>query len=136
MIEGTPHPTCHVSCVMCHVSCVKCHVSCVTCRMLLVTCHVPLKKYFFHTFDFFDFFKTYFFFYILLDKVVKLVGKGSVINWTTLSITILQNYLNLIRLAKVGLCQRFLSTFKTQLFNPSLLIALLIFTLPHLFWSI
>ena len=45
---------CHVSCVMCHVSCVMCHVS-------RVTSHTKKKKK-------------------KKDKVVKLVGGGSVIN--------------------------------------------------------
>ena len=48
-----------MSCVMCHVSCVMCHVSHVTCP-----CHMS------------HFFSSSFF----SDKVVKLIGGGSVIN--------------------------------------------------------
>ena len=47
---------------MCHVSRVMCHVSCVTCHVLRVTCHVSIFLIFF------------------LDKVVNLIGGGSVIN--------------------------------------------------------
>ena len=49
---------CHVSHVTCHVSCVTCHVSHVMCHMSHVTC-----KIFFYS-----------------DKVVRLIGGGSVIN--------------------------------------------------------
>ena len=46
---------------MCHLSCVTCHVSHVTCHVSHVTCHMShVKKKF--------------------DKVVELVGGGSVIN--------------------------------------------------------
>ena len=41
--EGSPPPTCHMSCVTCHLShasCVTCHMSKVTCRMSCVTCHM------------------------------------------------------------------------------------------------
>ena len=57
--------TCHVSHVTCHVSCVMCHVSHVTCHMSHVKCN-----------------KSHFFF---SDKLVKLVGGGSVINGAILS---------------------------------------------------
>ena len=53
---------CHVSCVMCHVSCVMCHVSRVTCHVSHITCQDFLFLFFFS------------------DKVVKLIGGGSVIN--------------------------------------------------------
>ena len=54
------HVMCHVKCqVTCHVTC---HVTCqVTCHMSHVTCHMS-------------------FFFFFLDKVVKLIGGGSVIN--------------------------------------------------------
>ena len=57
-----------MSCVMCHMSPVTCHVSRITCHMS----HVK-KNYIY----------IYFFLIILqkkLDKVVELVGGGSVIN--------------------------------------------------------
>ena len=52
--------TCPMSCVICHISRVRCHVSHVTCHMSQVTCH--------------------YFYLFFSDKVVKLVGGGSVIN--------------------------------------------------------
>ena len=51
------HIMCHMSYVTCHVSHVMCHTSC-------VTCHVS------HVFSII----------IFLDKVLELVGGGSVIN--------------------------------------------------------
>ena len=54
------HVTCHMLHVTCHMSCVMCHMSRVTCYMSHVTCH--------------------FFLLLFLDKVVKLIGGGSVIN--------------------------------------------------------
>ena len=51
---------------MCHVSCVMCHVSYVTCHVSHITCHMS------HV--------TIFFFLFFSDKVVKLIGGGSVIN--------------------------------------------------------
>ena len=52
---------CPMSCVMCHVTChVTCHVSHVMCHVSRVTCH-----------------NLFFFF---SDKVLKLIGGGSVIN--------------------------------------------------------
>ena len=56
------HVMCHVSRVMCHVSCVTCHVPHVTCHMLCVTYHNVFLVFFF------------------VEKVVKLIGGGSVIN--------------------------------------------------------
>ena len=55
---------CQMSLVMCHVSCVTCHMSRGTCHVAHVTCHVSL----------------FFLIYFLLDKLVKLVVGGSVIN--------------------------------------------------------
>ena len=59
---------------MCHVSCVMCHVSCVKCRLSPVTCQ---NNFFLHNkiyiTDFFLSLKK-------LDKVVELVGGGSVLN--------------------------------------------------------
>ena len=54
----------NVSRVMCHVSCVMCHVSCVTCHVSRVTYHVS----------------RFFIIFFFSDKVVKLIGGGSVIN--------------------------------------------------------
>ena len=51
--------------VMCHMSRVMCHMSFVMCYMSCVTCHVS---------------HVTIFLIIFLDKVVKLVGGGSVIN--------------------------------------------------------
>ena len=48
-----------MSCVMCHVSSVTCHMSCVTCHVSHVT--------------------------FFLDKLLKPIGGGSVINGPTLS---------------------------------------------------
>ena len=59
MTKVPPPPTCHVSGVMCQVSCVKCHMSSVTCHYLFI----------------------YYLFF--LEKEVKLVGGGSVINGAT-----------------------------------------------------
>ena len=56
---------------MCHVSHVMCHMSCVTCHLWRVT----------------------YLFFFLSDKVVKLVGGGSVINGATLSSFTLGNLL-------------------------------------------
>ena len=64
LTEVPPPPTCHVSGVMCHVSRVTCHVSHVTCHVSHVACLVVLNYY-------------YLFF---LEKEVKLVGGGFVIN--------------------------------------------------------
>ena len=50
-----------MSCVTFHVSCVKCHESRVVCHISCVTCHILLS-------------------FFALDKVVKLVSGGSVIN--------------------------------------------------------
>ena len=52
--------------VMGHMSHVTCHVSCVRCQVSHVTCHV-----------------SQYYFFCVLDKVVKLVGGGSVINGAT-----------------------------------------------------
>ena len=94
---------CHVSCVMCHVSCVTCHVSPVTCHLSHVTCHLShvkrkknlffflLKKSFKKSIKVsfvtsgsrgFSVFALYIYFNLQkkLDKVVELVGGGSVIN--------------------------------------------------------
>ena len=63
----------HVSCVTCHVSCVMRHVSPVTCENIL-----SIKKYIF----FFNLETNVKFYCPLkkLDKVVELIGGGSVIN--------------------------------------------------------
>ena len=53
----------NMSHVTCHVSRVTCHVSRVTCHMSRVTCHLFIFLLFF-----------------FLDKVVKLIGGGSVMN--------------------------------------------------------
>ena len=55
--------TCHMLCVICHVSCVTYHVSHVMCHMSHVLCHM-----------------LHFSSSFLLDKMMKLVGRGSVIN--------------------------------------------------------
>ena len=60
--------TCHVSCVMCHVSHVTCHMSHVTCHMSHVMCHMS------------QFFLFFFYNIFFLDKMVKLICGGSVIN--------------------------------------------------------
>ena len=57
-----------MSLVMCHMSCVLCHLSCVTCRLSHVKIFV-LK-----------FFILFFLSIKKVDKVVELVGGGSVIN--------------------------------------------------------
>ena len=57
---------------------VMCHVSHVTRHMLCVTCHMSRV-----TFFFFSFFFSSNFFSLFLDKVVKLVGGGSVIYGAT-----------------------------------------------------
>ena len=36
--EGSPHPNCHVSCVMCHVSHVTFHMSHFTCHLSHIIC--------------------------------------------------------------------------------------------------
>ena len=59
--------TCHMSQVMCHMSCVTCHVSHVTCHMSHVIYY--MSHVFFSLF-----------FLLFLDKMVGLVGGGSVIN--------------------------------------------------------
>ena len=56
-----PPTKCHMSCVMCHVSGVRCQMSDVTCHMSCVRCQVSHVK-------------------CHMDKVVELVGGGSVIN--------------------------------------------------------
>ena len=62
-------------CVKCHMSCVMCHVSRFTCHVSCVTRHIPpVKIIFFHNNLFFSILKQKF------DKVVELVGGGSVIN--------------------------------------------------------
>ena len=61
--------TCQMSRVMCHVSRVTCHVSDVMCHVSGVTCQVSGVSCFFC-----------FFVVVFLDKVVELVGGGSVIN--------------------------------------------------------
>ena len=63
-VHPPQHVTCNVSRVTCQVSCVTCHVSHVMCHMSCVTCNI---------------FCCYNFFFSS-DKVVKLVGGGSVIN--------------------------------------------------------
>ena len=60
--------TCHMSWVTCHMSWVTCPVSHVTCHMSCVTSHLK------YIFQFIYFFSSSF------DKVVKIVGGGSVIN--------------------------------------------------------
>ena len=58
---------------MCHVLCVKCHVSCVTCHVSPLTCNMGKEEEE----------KNYLKKTILkqkLDKLVKQVGGGSVIN--------------------------------------------------------
>ena len=80
------HPTlcimCHMSCVPCHMSCVMSHVSHVMCHLSRVTCH--LSKYYFFNFHFlfciFRFFCFVFYHKKIVDKVMELVGGGSVIN--------------------------------------------------------
>ena len=57
---------------ICHVSIVTCHVSPVMCHMSHVTCHLSHVKIFF----FYIFFNPL----NIFDKVVELVGGGSVIN--------------------------------------------------------
>ena len=57
--ECSPPTTCHMSHVACHMSCVMCHMS-------HVTCHVSCV--------------TFFILFFSSDKVVKLIGGGSVIN--------------------------------------------------------
>ena len=78
----TPHQvscvTCHVSCVMCHMSCVTCHVSCVTFHLSPVTCH--LSHIILFSFIFLLKKKIYKYPLEEMDKVVDLVGEGSVIN--------------------------------------------------------
>ena len=72
---------CHVSRVMCHVSLVTSNLSPVTCHLSPVTCH--MSKYFFKTFsERRKKINIYIIFFPLkkLDKVVELVGGGSVIN--------------------------------------------------------
>ena len=59
MFTPPKHVTCHMSHVTCHVSHVTCHVSHVTCHMSL------------------------FYFLFFSDKVVELIGGGSVINGAT-----------------------------------------------------
>ena len=70
MREGSAHPS-HAMCRMLrvtfNVSHVTCHVPCVTCHMSRVTRHMSQ------------------FFFLFSDKVVKLIGGGSVINGPTLS---------------------------------------------------
>ena len=44
--EGSPSPTCHVSCVTCHMSHVMCHMSRVTCHVSPVTCHMSRVRIF------------------------------------------------------------------------------------------
>ena len=56
--------TCHMSRVTCHVSYVMCHMSYVMCHMSYVILFIYLLLFFF----------------IFLDKVVKLFGGGSVIS--------------------------------------------------------
>ena len=58
------HVTCHMSHVPCHVSHLTCHISHVQCHVQHVTCHVS----------------PVIFFFSFSDKVVKLVGVGSVTN--------------------------------------------------------
>ena len=60
------HVTCHMSRVTCHVSRVTCHVSHVTCQKKKI--YILIKK------------KLFFFYLKKMDKVVELVGGGSVIN--------------------------------------------------------
>ena len=73
---------CNMSRFMCHVSCVMCHVSHVTCHMSHVTCH--LSRLTFHMIFFILFCsekkiekKSHL---NIFDKMVELVGGGSVIN--------------------------------------------------------
>ena len=56
----TPHNMSHV---MCYMSCVTCHMSHVTCHMSCVTCH-----------------NVFLCFFVFLDNMVKLIGRGCVIN--------------------------------------------------------
>ena len=65
----------NMSLVMCHMSRVMCHVSCVMCHVSRVTCHMSKKKLYFNFLIFF-----LLLFLKKLDKVVELVGGGSVIN--------------------------------------------------------
>ena len=64
-----------MSCVMCHVSHIMCHVSPVTCHVSPVTCH--MSKNMLHVLN-----KENIYIYPSekFDKVVELVGGGSVIN--------------------------------------------------------
>ena len=56
--------------VICQMKCVPCHMSCVSCHVSHVMCHVYIYIFFFSS--------------SLLDKVVEVVGGGSVINVPTL----------------------------------------------------
>ena len=73
----TPH---HVSCVTCHISRVTCHLSPVTCHVS--PAHVTCQKYIFLHFHYKKNIYIYYFFTLqkIFDKVVELVGGGSVIN--------------------------------------------------------
>ena len=75
-VHPTPCVTCHISHVRCQVTGDRCHMSCVRCLMWRVMCQVScvmcsMSHVFFSLFLFFPFFS---------DKVVELVGIGSVIN--------------------------------------------------------
>ena len=64
----------NISHVKCYVSRVTCHMSRVTCHMSHVTCH--MSQFYF----IFIYIYVYIFFFFFSDKMVKLIGGGSVIN--------------------------------------------------------
>ena len=70
----SPPTLCHISYVTCHVSLVSCQVSGVTCHMLRIIIII--------------------YFLLFLDKVLKLVGGGSVINRAYFVQFIYQNIIN------------------------------------------
>ena len=81
--ECSPPTTCHIWHATCHVSHVTCDVSHVTRQMWHVTCHVSCVTC--HVSHAMSHMSHFFYFYFLLDIMVKLIGRVSVINGASTS---------------------------------------------------
>ena len=97
-----PPPPCHVPHVKCHLSCVTRHMSCVTCHLSYVMCHY------------------FYFYFIFLDKVVKQVCGGNVINGATSSSSLISIYYLIAMLSQIYLAF-FLLHFKARWLHNQIL---------------